>query len=154
MTAMHGLAEGPACPAPVAETERIQLGHGSGGKLSAELLRTHFLPRFGNPILLALGDGAVVPGAETLVVSTDSFVVRPLEFPGGNIGHLAVHGTLNDVAMMGAVPRYLTGRPGGSTAGRAARPTRACGPRPRRSRPDRRRPSRSPARRGPGRGTG
>jgi len=108
MTAMHGLAEGPACPAPVAETERIQLGHGSGGKLSAELLRTHFLPRFGNPILLALGDGAVVPGAETLVVSTDSFVVRPLEFPGGNIGHLAVHGTLNDVAMMGAVPRYLT----------------------------------------------
>lgn len=96
------------CALPHTETERIVLGHGSGGKLSAELLQTHFLPRFGNPALLALGDGAVVPGGAELVLSTDSFVVRPLEFPGGNIGHLAVHGTLNDVAMMGATPRYLT----------------------------------------------
>lgn len=102
------LAQGPRCATPVRDLERIQLGHGSGGKLSAALLRAHFLPRFGNPALLAMGDGAVVPGATTLAVSTDSFVVRPLEFPGGNIGHLAVHGTLNDVAMTGAEPLYLT----------------------------------------------
>lgn len=96
------------CPVPHAESERIQLGHGSGGKLSARLLRDHFLPRFGSRYLHELGDGALVPvqGAE-VVLSTDTFVVSPLEFPGGNIGHLAVHGTVNDLAMMGAVPRYL-----------------------------------------------
>ena len=108
MTAPGTLVHGPFCAVPAHDTERIQLGHGSGGRLSADLVREHFLPRFGNPALLALGDGAVVPGADTIAVSTDSFVVRPLEFPGGNIGHLAVHGTLNDVAMMGATPRYLT----------------------------------------------
>lgn len=97
------------CPVPRAERERIQLGHGSGGKLSARLLRDHFLPRFGNRYLRELGDGAVVPveGAH-VVLSTDTFVVDPLEFPGGNIGHLAVHGTVNDLAMMGALPRYLS----------------------------------------------
>lgn len=87
----------------------MQLGHGSGGKMSARLLREHFLPRFGNPHLDRLGDGAVIPveGGE-IALSTDTFVVSPLEFPGGNIGHLAVHGTLNDLAMMGATPRYLS----------------------------------------------
>jgi hydrogenase expression/formation protein HypE len=97
------------CPAPIPTTDRILLGHGSGGKLSAALLREYFLPRFTSPILAELGDGAVVPfeGLD-LVISTDTFVVRPLEFPGGNIGHLAVHGTANDLAMMGAEPRYLT----------------------------------------------
>ena len=77
--------------------------------MSAQLLRKHFLPRFGNTHLDPLGDGAVVPveGGE-IVLSTDTFVVSPLEFPGGNIGHLAVHGTVNDLAMMGATPRYLT----------------------------------------------
>ena len=77
--------------------------------MSARLLAERFLPRFTNPWLEGLGDGAVVPvdGSE-IVVSTDSFVVSPLEFPGGNIGHLAVHGTLNDLAMMGATPRYLS----------------------------------------------
>jgi hydrogenase expression/formation protein HypE len=87
----------------------VQLGHGSGGKLSAALLRDRFLPRFRNEALALLGDGAVVTlGGTELVLSTDTFVVSPLEFPGGNIGSLAVHGTLNDVAMMGACPRYLT----------------------------------------------
>jgi hydrogenase expression/formation protein HypE len=101
--------QGVACPAPVVDHAKVLLGHGSGGKLSAQLLRDRFLPRFGNRYLEALGDGARVPveGAE-VVVSTDTFVVSPLEFPGGNIGHLAVHGTVNDLAMMGAVPKYLS----------------------------------------------
>jgi hydrogenase expression/formation protein HypE len=86
----------------------VLLGHGSGGQLSAELLRDHFLPHFHNAVLDRLGDAAVLPAmAGELAISTDSFVVTPLEFPGGNIGSLAVHGTLNDVAMMGATPRYL-----------------------------------------------
>ncbi|HSW31831.1 MAG TPA: hydrogenase expression/formation protein HypE [Longimicrobiales bacterium] len=103
------MASGPVCPVPTTQHDRVQLGHGSGGKMSAQLLREHFLPRFGNPWLDRLGDGAVVPveGAE-IAISTDSFVVSPLEFPGGNIGHLAVHGTLNDLAMMGATPRWLS----------------------------------------------
>ena len=100
---------GPVCPTPLGRHDRVQLGHGSGGKMSARLLRECLLTRFGNPLLDGLGDGAVVPidGGE-IVLSTDSFVVSPLEFPGGNIGHLAVNGTLNDLAMMGATPRYLS----------------------------------------------
>jgi len=100
---------GLTCPVPAGEADRVLLGHGSGGKLSAALLRERFLPRFGNDVLEELGDAAVVnvPGDE-IAVSTDSFVVSPLEFPGGNIGHLAVHGTVNDLAMMGAEPLYLT----------------------------------------------
>ncbi|MEJ2217335.1 MAG: hydrogenase expression/formation protein HypE [Gemmatimonadota bacterium] len=106
---MATLASGPVCPVPRGEHDRVQLGHGSGGKMSAQLLRDHFLPRFGNAHLNRLGDGAVVPveGGE-IVLSTDTFVVSPLEFPGGNIGHLAVNGTVNDLAMMGATPRYLS----------------------------------------------
>ena len=97
------------CPVPHTEQERIQLGHGSGGKLSARLLRDHFLPRFGSRYLRELGDGAVVPvEVGDVVLSTDTFVVSPLEFPGGDIGRLAIHGTVNDLAMMGAVPRYLS----------------------------------------------
>jgi hydrogenase expression/formation protein HypE len=100
---------GLVCPAPLLTTDRVQLGHGSGGALSAALVRERFMPRFANPALLALGDGAVVPiSAMKLVLSTDTFVVSPLEFPGGNIGSLAVHGTLNDVAMMGARPVCFT----------------------------------------------
>jgi hydrogenase expression/formation protein HypE len=100
---------GPVCPTPIADTERVQLGHGSGGKMSAALLRERFLPALGNAILEQLGDGAVVSlGSGRLVMSTDSFVVQPLEFPGGNIGDLAVNGTLNDLAMMGATPRWLS----------------------------------------------
>jgi hydrogenase expression/formation protein HypE len=103
------LAEGPACPAPAAPSGQVQLGHGSGGKQSARLLRERFLPHFANPTLERLADAAVLPAiAGELVVSTDTFVVSPLEFPGGDIGMLAVHGTLNDVAMMGAEPFALT----------------------------------------------
>lgn len=98
-----------ACPAPLDASDRVQLGHGSGGKLSAALLRERFLPPLGNEALERLGDGSRVniTGVE-VVVSTDTFVVSPLEFPGGDIGSLAVHGTLNDIAMMGARPVCLT----------------------------------------------
>ena len=100
---------GFSCPLPVDDTERVQLGHGSGGRMSAALVREHFLPHFANPSLDPLGDAAVVGiGASRLAVSTDTFVVSPLEFPGGNIGSLAVHGTLNDLAMMGARPVHIT----------------------------------------------
>ncbi len=100
---------GLSCPAPHGSFERVVLGHGSGGKLSGQLFRERFLPHFDNPILREQGDAAVFTvGTARLAMSTDSFVVQPLEFPGGNIGTLAVHGTLNDLAMMGAKPLYLT----------------------------------------------
>jgi hydrogenase expression/formation protein HypE len=103
------LGGGLVCPVPLKLSDRVLLGHGSGGKLSAQLLRERFLPRFSNEHLDRLGDAAVVPlGDAGMVISTDTFVVSPIEFPGGNIGSLSVHGTLNDLAMMGAVPRYLS----------------------------------------------
>jgi hydrogenase expression/formation protein HypE len=96
------------CPVPAVATDRVQLGHGSGGKMSATLLRERFLPHFANDVLAQLGDAAIVElDGQALAISTDTFVVQPLEFPGGNIGSLAVHGTLNDLAMMGARPRWL-----------------------------------------------
>jgi len=103
------LGSGPTCPLPVATSDRVQLGHGSGGKMSAALLRDRFLPHLRNPVLEQLGDAAVLPvhGGD-IAVSTDTFVVSPLEFPGGDIGSLAVHGTLNDLAMAGARPVCLT----------------------------------------------
>jgi hydrogenase expression/formation protein HypE len=102
-------ATGLTCPTPNSTHDRVVLGHGSGGKLSAQLFRDHFLPRFDNPILRQQGDAAVFSvDAGRLAMSTDTFVVQPLEFPGGNIGTLAVHGTINDLAMMGARPLYLT----------------------------------------------
>lgn len=93
------------CPAPLAENERVLLGHGSGGQLMAELL-ADLTPRLGTP---ALDDAAiVVTGRPEIVLSTDSFVVTPRFFAGGDIGSLAVHGTVNDVAMMGARPVALS----------------------------------------------
>lgn len=97
------------CPAPIAVRDRILLGHGSGGQLSANLLRDVFLPLFSNPVLDRLDDQAVVEiGGARLAFTTDSFVVKPLFFPGGDIGSLAVHGTVNDLAMGGATPLYLS----------------------------------------------
>ncbi|HTR79056.1 MAG TPA: hydrogenase expression/formation protein HypE [Gemmatimonadaceae bacterium] len=98
-----------ACPAPSATNDRVQLGHGSGGKMTAALLNELFFPRFDNAALARMGDGSLVHiGGVDIVVSTDTFVVTPIEFPGGDIGSLAVHGTLNDLAMMGARPACLT----------------------------------------------
>lgn len=88
----------------------VTLAHGAGGKSSAALVDTVFLEAFRNPDLEPLGDGAVVstPSGERLAFSTDSYVVQPLRFPGGSIGHLAVHGTVNDLTMCGAEPRWLS----------------------------------------------
>ncbi|MFD4573345.1 hydrogenase expression/formation protein HypE [Streptomyces sp. NPDC058417] len=85
------------------------MGHGGGGTLSAELVEHLFAPAFGNDTLAELGDSARLPASgERLAFSTDSFVVRPLFFPGGSIGDLAVNGTVNDLAMSGARPAYLS----------------------------------------------
>jgi hydrogenase expression/formation protein HypE len=99
-----------ACPAPThGAPDKILLGHGSGGHLSANLLHDVFLPLFSNPVLDRLDDQAVLQiGASRLAFTTDSFVVKPLFFPGGNIGMLAVNGTVNDLAMGGATPLYLS----------------------------------------------
>ncbi len=90
--------------------EVVTLAHGAGGKSSAALVDAVFVEAFRNPALEQLGDGAVLtlPSGERLVFSTDSFVVSPLRFPGGSIGHLAVHGTVNDLAVSGAHPRWLS----------------------------------------------
>src|SRR6266704_3148584 len=97
------------CPAPLPVRDTILLGHGSGGKLSADLLRDIFLPALRNAELSRLNDQAVVSVNGTrIAVTTDSFVVKPLFFPGGDIGSLAVHGTVNDLAMGGAQPLFLT----------------------------------------------
>ena len=97
-----------SCPLPIMDYETIQLAHGSGGRLSAELISRFFLPRFGNAILNRLEDQAVVDFPRgRLALTTDSFVVDPLFFPGGDIGDLAINGTVNDVCMSGATPLYL-----------------------------------------------
>jgi hydrogenase expression/formation protein HypE len=97
------------CPTPLSAKDTILLGHGSGGKLSAELLRDVFLPALHNPLLDRLDDQAIFEiGGARLAMTTDSFVVRPLFFPGGDIGSLAVHGTVNDLAVGGARPLFLS----------------------------------------------
>jgi hydrogenase expression/formation protein HypE len=97
------------CPLPLRNSPNIVIGHGGGGKLSAELIEQLFLPAFQNDLLNNLGDSTIlnVPVGQ-LAFSTDSYVVRPLFFPGGNIGELAIHGTVNDLAMSGARPLYLS----------------------------------------------
>ncbi|MCD7758034.1 MAG: hydrogenase expression/formation protein HypE [Clostridiales bacterium] len=88
--------------------EIITLDHGGGGQRTAQLIEELLLPAYGNPVLNALGDGAVLDLEGPLAFSTDSFVVSPLFFPGGDIGKLAVCGTVNDLAMCGSVPKYLS----------------------------------------------
>ena len=101
--------EGPVCPVPLTHNEQIVMGHGSGGKMSHDLIRKTFLAAFDNSILQTGDDAAPLAIHGTrLAISTDSHVVTPLFFPGGDIGKLAVCGTVNDVAMLGARPLYLT----------------------------------------------
>lgn len=98
-----------SCPLPLRDYPTIVMGHGGGGKLGAELIEHLFLPAFRNPALESLGDAAVLDlTGFRLALSTDSFVVQPLFFPGGSIGDLAVNGTVNDLAVSGAVPRTLS----------------------------------------------
>ncbi len=97
------------CPLPILDHSTIQLAHGAGGKLSNDLIDTLFLPRFSNKTLDALEDQAVLDfPSGRLSFSTDTFVVDPIFFPGGNIGELAINGTVNDVAMCGAKPLFLS----------------------------------------------
>ncbi|ELS50913.1 hydrogenase expression/formation protein HypE [Streptomyces viridochromogenes] len=97
------------CPAPLRDQPVVVMGHGGGGALSAELVEQVFTPAYGNATLAALTDSAVLGlGGARLAFSTDSYVVRPLFFPGGSLGDLAVNGTVNDLAMSGARPAYLS----------------------------------------------
>jgi hydrogenase expression/formation protein HypE len=110
MERMDGLDfEGWVCPVPLRDTPFIVMGHGGGGAMSAELIEHLFLPAYGEAAKADLGDSAVVSVAgTTLAFSTDSFVVKPMFFPGGSIGDLAVNGTVNDLAMVGATPLFLS----------------------------------------------
>ncbi len=104
-----------SCPVPLSNYEHVLLGHGSGGRLTADLVERLFLPAYGNEVLAGLEDQATVrlsrsngPRAPRLAFTTDSFVVRPIFFPGGDIGKLAVHGTVNDLAVGGSEPLFLS----------------------------------------------
>jgi hydrogenase expression/formation protein HypE len=100
---------GWTCPAPLRDQPRVVMGHGGGGALSAELVRHVFAPAYGGAVLAQMGDAAALDlGGVRLAFSTDSYVVRPLFFPGGSIGDLAVNGTVNDLAMSGARAAYLS----------------------------------------------
>lgn len=98
-----------SCPLPIMEHDTIQLAHGAGGRLSSDLIEKLFLPRFNNHILNKLEDQAVVNfKGKQLAFTTDSFVVDPIFFPGGDIGELAINGTVNDICMSGATPMYIS----------------------------------------------
>jgi hydrogenase expression/formation protein HypE len=98
-----------SCPLPLTQHKTIVMGHGSGGRLSAQLVRELFLPAFDNAALNKLDDQAVIEaGGARIAFTTDSYVVTPIFFPGGDIGELAVNGTVNDLAMAGARPLALS----------------------------------------------
>ncbi len=102
--------QGPVCSLPIEHKDLIVMGHGSGGKMMSNLIRDVFFPPLANPTLLAGNDSGIVDLTDQirLAVSTDAHVVSPIFFPGGDIGKLAVCGTVNDLAMVGAKPLYLT----------------------------------------------
>jgi hydrogenase expression/formation protein HypE len=101
--------EGWVCPVPLRDSPTVQMGHGGGGQMSAELIEHLFVPAFGNQPGAGNGDSAIFElGGARLAFSTDTFVVQPLFFPGGSIGDLAVNGTVNDLAMSGALPSHLS----------------------------------------------
>lgn len=96
------------CPVPISKYDKVVLGHGGGGKLSNNLIEGLFIKELGNKMLNELHDGAIFEARGLMAFSTDSFVVNPIFFPGGDIGKLAVFGTVNDVACCGAIPKYLS----------------------------------------------
>jgi hydrogenase expression/formation protein HypE len=102
--------QGPVCPLPVKSYDHIVMGHGSGGKMTHDLIQQYFVPNFANSALLAGNDFAQITSQQSgkIVVSTDAHIVSPLFFPGGDIGRLAVSGTVNDLAMSGGIPLGLT----------------------------------------------
>jgi hydrogenase expression/formation protein HypE len=103
------LSGGLSCPVPLNACAHVLLAHGGGGKLTQQLIQSVFLPHFTNPLLSPLHDGAVVTlNGVRCAFTTDAYVVHPIEFPGGDIGDLAVNGTVNDLAMCGARPLFLS----------------------------------------------
>ncbi|MCA9652168.1 MAG: hydrogenase expression/formation protein HypE [Myxococcales bacterium] len=100
--------EGAACPVPASSYERIVLAHGAGGRVMQRLIAELFVAAFDSPELRRGHDGAVVDLQPPIAVTTDAFVITPRSFPGGDIGSLAIYGTVNDVAMCGARPRVIT----------------------------------------------
>jgi hydrogenase expression/formation protein HypE len=101
--------QGAICPLPLQQKSTIVMGHGSGGKMMHELINEVFVSHFSNPVLEAGNDaGSITISSQLAAISTDAHVVKPLFFPGGDIGKLAVCGTVNDVAMLGAAPKYIT----------------------------------------------
>jgi hydrogenase expression/formation protein HypE len=108
MSAPPPAAPGPLCPTSAPAPDTILLGHGSGGRMTTELIASTFLPRLANPALDQLGDSATVrAGGARLAFTTDSFVVSPRWFPGGDLASIAVNGTINDLAVSGARPLAL-----------------------------------------------
>jgi len=108
-TPIGDLAAGLSCPIPISDYPHVLLAHGGGGKLSQQLIQKMFLSQFTSEALRPLHDGALLQlGNMRLAFSTDSYVVSPIFFPGGTIGELAVNGTVNDLAMCGAKPLYLS----------------------------------------------
>lgn len=103
------ISSGLSCPIPISEYEKVLLAHGGGGTLSHQLIQKMFFSQFDNPLLHAEHDGAIFEaGGTRFAFSTDSYVVQPIFFPGGDIGDLAVNGTVNDLSMCGAMPRYIS----------------------------------------------
>jgi hydrogenase expression/formation protein HypE len=98
-----------SCPIPISDYEHVLMAHGGGGKLTQQLIEKMFYPELENEILTRGHDGAFIsPGGSKLAFTTDSFVVDPIFFPGGNIGDLAINGTVNDLVCCGAIPRYIS----------------------------------------------
>ncbi len=119
-----------SCPLPITDYPTVTLAHGGGGKLMHQLIEKMILPAFNSPLLETRHDGAVFElGGARLAFTTDSYVVHPLFFPGGDIGSLAINGTVNDLSMCGARPVYLScglileeGLADGNALGRGAEP--------------------------------
>ncbi len=103
------LTAGVSCPIPITDYKSVLLAHGGGGRLTQQMIQKMFLPSFRNEFLEPLHDGAIISlNGVKLAFTTDSYVVNPIVFPGGDIGELAVNGTVNDLAMCGARPLYLS----------------------------------------------
>ncbi len=105
----EAITSGLTCPIPISEYDKVLLAHGGGGTLSHQLIHKMFFSQFDNELLRTEHDGAVYrEGEQMFAFTTDSYVVKPIFFPGGNIGELAVYGTVNDLAVCGAIPLYLS----------------------------------------------
>jgi hydrogenase expression/formation protein HypE len=105
----HSISDGLTCPTPIVDGDRIQLAHGEGARLTRRLVRDEILAAFANPFLAPLADAALLPEINgRIAMTTDSSVVHPIFFPGGDIGSLAIHSAINDLSVAGAEPLYVS----------------------------------------------